>query len=92
LRATIERVSLTPLNRIAALHRSVPFLVMLALLVAGLLIPGVVGSIMLGLVVLVVLWLYYLGWPRLTASERLGRAAVLVLAVALLVTHLFPRT
>jgi hypothetical protein len=69
----------------------VPFLVVLGLLVAGLLVGGPVGAVLIALVVLVVGWLLYLGWPKLTTSERLGRTAVLLLAVALCLTQAFPR-
>lgn len=91
LRAAVERVSVEPLTRVSRLPRAVPFLVLLALLVCGLFVGGPVGAAMLAVVVLVVAWLLYLGWPRLTTSERLGRTAVLLLAVALCVTTLFPR-
>lgn len=91
LRAAVERASVGPLTRASRLPRAVPFLVLLALLVGGLLLGGPVGAVLLAVVVLVVAWLLYLGWPRLTASERLGRTAVLLLAVALCLTTVFPR-
>ena len=54
--------------------------------------PLVIGpTLLLAVVTLVVGWLLYLGWPRLTTSERLGRTAVLLLAVALFLTTVFPR-
>jgi hypothetical protein len=34
----------------------------------------------------------YLSWPPLTGSERIMRLAVLLLAVAMAVVQLFPRT
>jgi hypothetical protein len=70
----------------------VPFLVVLALLVVGIVIGGAVGAAMLAVVALVVGWLLYLSWPRLTTSERLGRTAVLLLAVAICLTQVFPRS
>lgn len=91
LRAAVERVSVEPLTRVSRMPRAVPFLVLLALLVGGLFVGGAVGAALLAVVVLVVAWLLYLGWPRLTTSERLGRTAVLLLAAALCVTTLFPR-
>jgi hypothetical protein len=91
VRAAVERASLGPLTRITRLPRAVPFLVALGLLVAGLLLGGPVGAVLLGVVVLLVAWLLFLGWPRLTTAERLGRSAVLVLAVALCLTQAFPR-
>lgn len=91
LRASVERASVGALTRMSQLPRAVPFLVMLGLLVVGLMVGGPLGAVLLGIVVLVVAWLFYLSWPRLTASERLGRAAVLVLALALWLTTVFPR-
>jgi hypothetical protein len=79
------------LTRLTRLPRAVPFLVVLGLLVGGIFIGGAVGAVLLAVVVLVVAWLLYLGWPRLTTSERLGRTAVLLLAVALCLTQVFPR-
>jgi hypothetical protein len=67
----------------------VPFLVMLALLVAGLLVHGPVGFVLIMLGVLFLLWLLYLGWPALAPVERLMRFAVVVLGTALAVTQLF---
>jgi hypothetical protein len=90
-RAAVERISVGPLTRLSQLPRAVPFLLVLGLLVAGIFVGGPVGAILLAVVTLAVAWLLYLGWPRLTTSERLGRTAVLLLAVALCVTQAFPR-
>jgi hypothetical protein len=92
LRAAVERASLGALTRLTHLPRPVPFLVVLGLLVGGIFVGGTVGAALLAVVVLVVAWLLYLGWPRLTTSERLGRTAVLLLAVALCLTQVFPRS
>lgn len=92
LRAAIERASVGALTRLTRLPRALPFLVVLGLLVGGIFIGGAVGAVLLAVVVLVVAWLLYLGWPRLTTSERLGRTAVLLLAVALCLTQVFPRS
>jgi hypothetical protein len=67
----------------------VPFVVMLALLVAGLLVHGPVGFALILLGVLFLLWLLYLGWPALAPVERLMRLAVILLGTALAVTQLF---
>lgn len=91
LRASIERVSLPVLVRLAALPRAVPFAVLLAALVGGLLTGGPVGVLLTAFVLLVVVWMTYLGWPRLGVSERLGRLAVTLMALALFVTQAFPR-
>jgi hypothetical protein len=79
------------LSRVSRLPRAVPFLVLLALLLVGLYAGGVVGGICTGVAALVVAWLLYLSWPRLTTSERLGRLAVLVLALALCLVQFFPK-
>ena len=91
VRAGIERVSLPLLVRLAALPRAVPFVVLLAALVGGLAAGGPVGVLLTGFVLLVVLWMTYLGWPRLAMSERFGRLAVSLMALALFLTQAFPR-
>ncbi|MGN6301950.1 MAG: DUF6703 family protein [Angustibacter sp.] len=90
LRAAIEAASHPLLLRLSALPRAVPFVVLLALLVVGIFVGGVVGVVCPGLVALFVAWLMYLRWPRLTGVERLGRAAVLLIAVALVLVEAFP--
>ena len=83
----LERVSLPLLARVARLPRAVPFLVLLAVLVAGVLVGGPLGAVLIGIVAAVVAWLLALAWPALTVVERLGRIAVLLLAVALCVVQ-----
>jgi hypothetical protein len=92
LRAAVERASHPLLVRIAALPRAVPFVVLLALLVVGVFVGGPVGVVCTAIVAVFVAWLMYLSWPKLSGVERLGRAAVLLLAVALVVVQAFPRT
>lgn len=91
LRAAIERASLPLLLRLSRLPRAVPFLLLLAALVVAIVVGGPVAVVLTALVAVFVAWLLYLGWPRLTRAERLGRAAVLLLAVALCLTQAFPR-
>lgn len=91
LRTRVEELSVPLLLRLARLPRAVPLLVMLIGLLLALTVGGVVGVVLTALVVLVVGWLMFLGWPRLRRGERLGRLAVLLVAVALLLTQLFPR-
>jgi hypothetical protein len=91
LRGAVDRASLPLISGLARLPRAVPFLVLVGLLLVGLFRGGVLGAVCTGLVAVFVGWLLYLSWPRLTASERLGRAAVLLLALALFLVQLFPR-
>jgi hypothetical protein len=91
LRGAVERASVPVLLWLTRLPRAVPFVVLLGALVVAALVSGPVGPLLTGLVALVVGWLMYLGWPRLSTAERLGRTAVLLVAVALFLTELFPR-
>lgn len=90
-RESLERASLPLLNRLSRLPRAVPFLLVLALLVGGILIPGW-GWVLTALVALFLLWMLVLGWPRLSGVERLMRVAVVFLAVAIAVSQAIPRT
>jgi len=92
LRPSVERASLPLMTRLSSLPRLVPFLVLLALLVAGVVISGPVGFVLMGLAAVFVAWILYLSWPRLTSSERIMRSAVLLLAVAMALTQLSPRS
>jgi len=91
MRESIERASLPVLTRLSRLPRVLPFLGMLILLVAGGLVGGPAGFVLTGIAACFVAWLLYLSWPRLTPTERLMRAAVVLLAVGLAVVQLFPR-
>jgi hypothetical protein len=77
--------------RLNGLPRAVPFLLLLALLVAGVMIAGPVGFILMALGAVFVAWILYLSWPRLTSSERIMRSAVLLLAAVMAITLLFPK-
>jgi len=92
LRPSIERASLPLMTRLSSLPRLVPFLILLVLLVAGVVVSGPVGFFLMGLAAVFVGWILYLSWPRLTSSERVMRSAVLLLAVAMAVTQLSPRS
>ena len=91
MRSSIERASLPAITRLSGLPRAVPFLLLLVLLVAGVVIAGPVGFALMGGAAAFVGWILYLSWPRLSGSERIMRSAVLLLAVALAVVQLFPR-
>jgi hypothetical protein len=92
LRSRIDHASLPLMTKISHLPKVVPFLSLLVLLVSGVLIGGQVGFVLMGTAALFVAWVLYLAWPRLSGSERLGRLAVLLLAVAMAVVQLFPRS
>ncbi|MFC7489103.1 MULTISPECIES: DUF6703 family protein [unclassified Knoellia] len=89
LRESFERTSAPLLQTLAGLPRAVPFLLVLALMVAGVVIPGW-GWILVAVVTLFLLWLLLLGWPRLSVPERLMRVAVVAIAFAVTVTQAFP--
>jgi hypothetical protein len=92
MRRNIERASLPLITRLGSLPRAVPFLLLVVLLIAGVLIQGPAGFVLIGLGALFVGWILYLSWPRLTGSERIMRSAVVLLAVAMAVTRLFPQS
>ena len=77
-------------TRLSRLPRAVPFLVVLALLVGGILVPGW-GWVLTALVALFLAWMLVLGWPRLSSVERLMRIAVIFMAVAIAVSQAIPR-
>lgn len=80
------------MTKLSRLPRLLPFLILMCLLVSGVFISGAVGFILMGLGAVCVAWVLYLSWPRLSGSERVMRFAVLLLAVAMAVVQLFPRT
>lgn len=90
LRESFERASLPAVTWLSGLPRVVPFLAVLALVVAGILVPGV-GWVLITVVALLLLWILALAWPRLTLPERLMRSAVVVMLGAIAVTQAFPR-
>lgn len=85
-----ERASLPVTRFVAGLPPFVPVVTVFALVLVGSFL-GPWGAIPLGLVVLFLLWMLGLSWPRLTGSERLMRIAVIVLVAGLTVIKLFPR-
>ncbi len=90
LRSRVEHAAYPVLERLDRLPRLVPFLVALALIVVGILVPGW-GFLATALVALAVTFLVYYTWPRLTEPERLMRIAVLVLVAAITVVQAVPR-
>ncbi len=68
-----------PLSRVPPV---VAFAVVVAVFAAGVIVGGVLGAVLLGLLAAGVAVLLGTTWPRLTTPERLGRALVLVVLVA----------
>ena len=90
MRESVQRASLPVVERLNALPRFVPFLVILALMVAGLFVP-VWGWVLLLLVTLFLGWTLYLAWPAMDATQRLMRLTIVLIALAITVTQAFPR-
>lgn len=80
LRRTLERRSATLLVFLHRLPRWVPFVLMLGLLAAAMLLRGVLGGVFLGILALLLSWLAFLSWPNLSAGHR-GFRVVSVLVV-----------
>lgn len=89
LRRNIESASLPVISWLNGLPRAVPFLAILALMVAGILVPGW-GWLLLLVVVLFLAWTLYLSWPALDGVNKLMRAAVIAIAIAIAVTQAVP--
>ncbi len=85
LRVKIEHLSDPVLRHVARLPKVVPALVVLALLVLGALLRQVAGAICFAVCALLVGWLLYLSWPRLSPPERMMRGAVVLLLAAVTV-------
>ncbi len=91
LRESIERATLPVVVALNRLPRLVPFLVVLVVMVAGLLVPGW-GWVLLVLLTVFLCWMLFISWPRLLGPERLMRLAVVAMAVALTIMRAFPRS
>lgn len=88
LRRNVEKRSAAPLTWLATRPRWLPFLIVLALLLGGLLAPAAIATVLLVVLVLLLTWLTYLAWPKLDPSGRFTRLLVLVLVVYVLVQRL----
>ncbi|HEU4675115.1 MAG TPA: DUF6703 family protein [Motilibacteraceae bacterium] len=81
LRARVERASYPALVALARGPRWLLAVLLAGLLLAGLVVGGWLGAVLVLVVALSALWLSYLSWPALPASARVTR--LLVLAVLL---------
>lgn len=81
MRDAIERRSILTLTYLNALPRTVPFGLVMVLLLVGVLAGGTLAGIALGIVGVFLLWLLYVGWPQMSPAARLVRLLA-TLAVA----------
>ena len=88
LRRTVERRSGPLLAFLSQQPKLLIPIVSLALLIAGLALPGVAGVICLLLLTLLVSWLAYLSWPAVVGPARIVRLVVVALLLGLTVQHL----
>jgi hypothetical protein len=84
----VERRSAGPLTWLATRPRWVPFVLVLALLLGGLLAPPPIAAVLLVVLALGLVWLTYLAWPKLEPTGRFTRLLVLVLVGYVLVQRL----
>jgi hypothetical protein len=91
LRQRVTEASLPVVNALNRTPRAVPFVAVLALMLAGLFVPGW-GWLFLVVVVAFLAWTLYLAWPALDSTARAGRVAVLLIAIAITITQALPRT
>jgi hypothetical protein len=91
LRREVERRSAVPLVWLHNAPRWMLPLAMAAVFVAGLLLAGVAGAVLLALLAGFFAWLAFLAWPALRGGERAMRVVVVVtlLALGLLQSGLF---
>ena len=81
-RRRVEQRSTLLLARVGSLPTWFPLVVVLGLTLAGLLIRGPVGALLLAVLALLLGWLAYLGWPALKPNGRLVRVAVVIVVLA----------
>jgi uncharacterized membrane protein len=62
--------------------------ILIAVTLGGLLIPGVVGSLLLLVLAVFLAWLAAMSWPRVDAAGRLLRVLAIALVVGAAVMHL----
>lgn len=90
LRSRVEHAVHPALERLNRVPRFALGLAVLALLVAGILVPHV-GWVATALVALLVAGLVWVTWPQCRPPERLMRLAVLGVVVAMTVVQAVPR-
>jgi len=83
LRRRIERRSAAPLVFLHGLPRWALPTALLAALIAGFIVQGWIGAVVLAALAVFLGWFGYLSWPSLTASGRLFRGTLLAALLAL---------
>jgi len=73
------------LRRLAGVNPTVAFVVALALLLAGLFLPGIVGAALLAVLAIGLCALTFTTWPVQTPPTRVLRLLILALLVAVIV-------
>ena len=74
-----------PLHRLARTSPTVAFLIALALMLAGLFAPGIIGAALLFLLAAGLAALTFTTWPVQTPATRAVRALLLVLLLGIVV-------
>jgi len=90
-RSKVEHASVPWVTRLNRTPRWAAFLGVLALMVAGILVPKV-GFVFTLLIGVFLGWLIFLTWPRLAGPEKLMRFAVVGLVLAVAVMQAFPKS
>lgn len=90
-RDAVERRSVIMLTYLGSLPRVLPFGLVMALLLAGLLTSGVLAFAAVTLVAIFLTWLLYLGWPNMAPAGRALRLLATVVVAAAAVQRLLAR-
>lgn len=69
------------------LPRMLPPVALVAVAVAGLLLPGWYGALLLLAVAAFLGWLVFLSWPAITGRQRAPRLVTIVLVLVVAVLH-----
>jgi hypothetical protein len=80
-RARFEDLSRGPLQTLNRVPRALVVIGLAALLVAGLLAPPLIGSVLLGVLGLFLMWLVALSWPVLPTGSRFMRVITVALVL-----------
>jgi uncharacterized membrane protein len=78
-RKQFEDLSRGPLQALNRVPRPLVVIGLAAFLVAGLLLPGAIGSVFLVILGLFLLWLIALSWPVLPTGSKVMRVIVVLL-------------